>query len=423
MQTLNLLATTVFIRHRGSMDFSTSDDRADAGLFEWQFSRHNGQQIDKYNPTHLQCNQGFQFQQPRRNLNGSYLHHDQQSVPAVASHTQTGAFDTLGMGDSLSPPPRDTFMRNPFATPCSMNGTHQGTSPATVPRVTYPDTESTFRPFRINAPPLVAPPPVEKFEPDPDLVDFDACHKYLHKLDPADAQQLDINQDDVLEVKHNRVMEFTGKIYDALTAPYDRNVPVVSNLEGNSGGSARKFHHQQVDAEASVRHLLQTPSGRKTAKAYSMLMVNTAISIHEDGVSAERLRRHKAAVFAGRKPDGACRINTMDSCSVRLEKIVMAISANKLIAKDVVDDRNRLRLAEDPEAYLARKFEYFRSNLTRQANKAKRTAPADTPETPSKNISKAKRITKRGRESGQMEYETESESDSESKMIKTRRSS
>ena len=163
---------------------------------------------------------------------------------------------------------------------------------------------------------------------------------------------------------------YTAKVYEALTHPSD---PTPSQDLVGDNGLAKYTEQQNQAAAALVRHL-STPAGTKSTKACCILLVTQALSVHTDGVSSERFAKHQNAVLRNTKSDAAFRIAVDLKCSERIDAMVEIIKSNKLIARDVVEQKNFQRFCESPEAYLARKFSYMRSNRTRQDKVDKITA-------------------------------------------------
>lgn len=195
------------------------------------------------------------------------------------------------------------------------------------------------------------------YQPSLDLNSAAAAREYMSRFDPNEAERLDIPFDDVDTVKAN-IQVYAAELYDALLHPYD--------AEADCDDRKAKYLDQQEAAMTGLQKLLSSPTQLKAAKACSILLIDAAIAIHTTGVSSERYRKHDAAARRDLKVDDAYKISTSLICSTRVEAMIDAVKANKLVAKDVLEQKNFLRFAECPEAYLARKFAHLRSNKTRQ---------------------------------------------------------
>ena len=206
---------------------------------------------------------------------------------------------------------------------------------------------------------------VPAYTPDNDLDTPQKCRDYLAYIDPADVHHLRFENDDWQNVLMNRKHEFIGGMFEALTHPYSQQPPSGITLNQQ----ARENYYRQQDTQLTkVKSQLQTPTQLKAAKALCSLLFDAVVYVHEVGVPKEVLELYQWYALKERQVDRKCRLNLESICSSRLEKIIEAIKANKLIAMDVLEQTNFHRMARDPDFYLLEKFTYLRSNKTRQEN-------------------------------------------------------
>ena len=202
----------------------------------------------------------------------------------------------------------------------------------------------------------------------PDLDGPSAAREYLSRFDPNDAFFLQIFNDDVGMVQAN-IHIYAAEAYAALLHPYAPNPPELDDRES-------RYHGQQEAALMWLEKNLLTPVQIKTAQACAILLVDAAIGIHTNGVSAARMAKHQQADHRGLALDNSFRISPELTCSQRVRAMINAVKANKLVAKDVLEQKSLVRFAECPDAYVTRKFQYLRSNKTRQ-DKVEERAQAD----------------------------------------------
>lgn len=226
-------------------------------------------------------------------------------------------------------------------------------TPATASAVT-PSTGAKRK--RANATAAMTLPP---YQTSPDLNSAADAREYLSRFDINESTQLNLLGDDFAAVQVN-IHTHAAKVYAALLHPYDSTIAFVRN------DRKQKYLDQQDIALATLQKTLLNPTRLKAAKASSILMVDAAITLHKHGVSRDRLIKHNNAVDKDLKPDDGYKISTSLRCSERVNAIVAAIRANKLVAKDVLEQKNFLRFAESPDSYVARKLMYLRSNNNRQ---------------------------------------------------------
>lgn len=205
------------------------------------------------------------------------------------------------------------------------------------------------------------------YQPNYDLNDSSAAREYLSRFDSDDAKPLNIAGDDVAYVQAN-LHVYAGKVFDALLHPYEANPTALDH------DLRAKYTDQMQSATFWLQKNLATPANIKAAKACAILTVDAAVSVNTHGVSAERFSKFNTAVMKNIKPDDAWKMSPSLACSARVDAMVAVIQANKLVAKDVLEQKNQLRFAECPEAYLMRKYHFMRSNNTRQQKADDRAA-------------------------------------------------
>ena len=204
---------------------------------------------------------------------------------------------------------------------------------------------------------------VPLYTPDADLDTPQKCRDYLAYVDPADVLTLTIPDDDWQDVLQNRKHEFIAQIFAALPHPYAQDPPAGIILDED----ARTKYYTQQDANTTkVYSVLRTTSQIKAAKALCSILFDAAVYVHEGGVPKEMYDMNQWYVRKERQVDRKYRLDLESICSARLDKIVEGIKVNKLIAVDVLEQKNYHRMARDPEFYLLEKFTYLRSNKTRQ---------------------------------------------------------
>ena len=210
----------------------------------------------------------------------------------------------------------------------------------------------------------VIPNAAPTYAPDADLDTPQKCRDYLAYPDPATVHSLTFENDDWQGVLYNRKDEFIGAIFAALTHPYAQNPPPGITEEAQ----ITKYHDQQQTQTDKVYALLETPYQIKAAKACCSLLFDAGVYVHETGIPKDVYEGYQRFVGKGLTIDRKYRVDMQAICSARLEKMVEGVKANKLIAVDVLEQKNFHRMARDPDFYLTEKFTYLRSNKTRQQN-------------------------------------------------------
>lgn len=195
------------------------------------------------------------------------------------------------------------------------------------------------------------------YRPNLDLSSAAQAREYLSRFDADEAHKLVILNDDVPQVK-GQLQVLAAKAYRALLHPYDGNAITDDRHDA--------YLQQQNAATAYLQKTLTTPAQLKAAQASCILLIDAAIAIHEHGVSRDRYRKHTTAFDNEHRIDDSYMIALDLTCSQRVEQLIRAVKGNKLVARDVLEQKNLLRFAECPEAYPRRKGQYLRSNTTRQ---------------------------------------------------------
>lgn len=202
------------------------------------------------------------------------------------------------------------------------------------------------------------------YVPDNDLDTPEKCRNYLAHAGSSNIQSLNIPHDDWKDVAQNRKQEFIGSIFNSLAHGYD---PTPSTSFTLSDAVMEKYHTQQKELAAKVLARLQSPQQIRRAKALCSLLFDEAVYMHEFGVSQELYAGYEDSFAKNRQVDRKFRLNVEAICSVRLQMVVDLIKSNKLIALDVLEQKNFERIVRDPEFYIQEKFKYLTSNWTRQA--------------------------------------------------------
>ena len=246
-------------------------------------------------------------------------------------------------------------------------------------RVTKPATGTRCR---RTAPKVMNDNVVPPYAPDASLDSPDACREFLASLDPTTNLKLDLNNDDWQEIKQSQLHDYTGQIFNALTHAYDANVPEDLTWDKDK----QKDYEAQQDRETvHVRNELQSPMELKIAKARCMLLINSAISVHEHGVPVDVHKKYQSYVDKGRKATHDHNLEMTLICSARLANIVNIVKGNKLIARDILAGKNLDRMAQAPDSCLRLKFKYLSSNSQRQkmasSLKEAKEAQSSTPTT------------------------------------------
>lgn len=210
---------------------------------------------------------------------------------------------------------------------------------------------------------IMNPPPA--YAPDPDLDSPQSCRDYLAYVDPNEVHHLQFVNDDWQDVLENKKHEFIGRIFEALAHPHSHNPPAGIQLTTE----AREKYHKQQDAQiVRVLALMQSVSQLKATKALCSLLFDAAVYVHQVGIPKEIFQSWQWYARKERQVERKYRLDLDSICSVRLEKLIEAVKANKLVAMDVLEQNNFHRMARDPDFYLLEKFTYLRSNKTRQEN-------------------------------------------------------
>jgi hypothetical protein len=205
--------------------------------------------------------------------------------------------------------------------------------------------------------------PLDRQE-DPDMRSPQQCREFLASLSKRDVEQMNLPAgDDWKTVKASRSKEFTDRIYRAILVHPARVPPYGPQLDAEQ---LRRLTDKQDDTLKKLHIRLQSKYGKNVADAQAQLLFDTAMNLHEHGVSPSLVEEAKADKA---KANGAAFIpRSLDvvKCSDRLNMIVNIIENHKLVAKDVMDGINLGKIAQNPRGFLVTKIGYHQSNSKRQ---------------------------------------------------------
>ncbi|KAK4543579.1 hypothetical protein LTR36_005474 [Oleoguttula mirabilis] len=194
-----------------------------------------------------------------------------------------------------------------------------------------------------------------------DIASPEEAHSIVDHPDPKHCRKLEVEGDDFVDVKTNKLHLFAEKFFDAMLTPgVDNPTGHVFKAEAKD-----KFDKQQSGNLKKIQTLLKTKLQQREARASCILAFEAAIFVHEIGVPKDLFDQFKEK--GARKSDRYAHLDVGSICSRRLEKMVQQVADYKLVAVDLLNGKKMHRLAYDPEYYSEQKIGYLVSNTTRQA--------------------------------------------------------
>ena len=200
---------------------------------------------------------------------------------------------------------------------------------------------------------------------DPTITSFADAKKQLYENDLA-FREVHIPNDDVQDVEHNSLLELSKIMFDDLLQdPAETPQKVKAASQG-------KYRAHQKDAHEGCKAPMATNEGISHAAACCMHVVEAAVGFHNEGVPTNAFAQSEEATSSATTSKPNCRrvlktksgytIDVAPACSERILNMIAYVPVNRLVAKDVLNDREIHDFARAPFAFLNRKQTDFDGN-------------------------------------------------------------